>query len=569
MVMWIHPGILIITGSLLLPIIRKSRLKKAYFLFLPIITLLLLILTSLNLFGDMPFTAWNIHFLDYNLVLCQIDKLSMVFAYAFVIVTICANIYSFHIKRDFEYLPAMLYFGSTLGVVFAGDLFTLFVFWELMSITALFLIWSKKSREAQKAGFRYIIWHIFGGICLLGGIILHLQNTGSIDLARFPWGTGIDYLSSYLILLGFMVNAAVPPLHTWLTDAYPEATVTGAIYLSAFTTKSAVYVLIRGFQGVEVLMWIGAAMAVFGVIFALLQNNIRKLLSYHIVSQVGYMICGIGLGSSMAINGSIAHAFCHILYKALLFMTAGELIESTGKTSLSDFGGMYDRKKATFWIYMIGAFSISGFPLFNGFISKSMIIDASAYFNQPLVWIFLELASIGTFLSIALKMPRNIWFTKEKSGVSVVKSPINMYIGMGMLAALCIVIGVYPDMLYNLLPYPVDFNPYAMSHILSVSQLFLFAFIPFWFMRDRLKSENKIILDVDWLFKKIRRGFMTFCITYLGNFRDFVNDRVSDIVSSLDYFIEFKNGKRIPIDYYLLSIILLFLMFFIYYVIIL
>lgn len=570
MAMWMHPGVLIIIGSLLLPVIRDKRLKKSYFIFLPVLSLVLLILVSFNLFGDIPFTSWNIHFLDYDLVLCKVDRLSMIFAYAFTIVTICANIYSYHVKKDLEHIPAMLYFGSTLGMIFAGDLFTLFIFWELMSLTALFLIWSNKTQNAKRAGFRYILWHIFGGVCLLGGILLHLHNTGSIDIVKFPWGTGIEYLSSYLILVGFMVNAAVPPFHTWLTDAYPAATVTGAVYLSAFTTKSAVYVLIRGFQGVEILIWIGAAMAIFGVIFALLQKNIRKLLSYHIISQVGYMICGIGLGSSMAINGSIAHAFCNILYKSLLFMTAGELIASTGKTNLSDFGGIHKEKKATFWIYMIGAFSISGFPLFSGFVSKSMVIDASAYLNQPLVWILLELASIGTFLSIVLKVPLNIWFTTdERPDIKAVRSPVNMYIGMGILAALCIIIGVYPNLLYNLLPYPVDFDPYNASHILSSMQLFLFAFIPFWFMRNKLKSENKIILDIDWFFKKIGDGFMTFCRSYLGSFRDSVNDSVSNTIASLVYLINFKDAKRVSVDYYLLSVIVLFLIFFIYYVIML
>lgn len=566
MIAWIHPGVVIVIGSLLLPFIKKNRLKKVYFVVLPLLVFLLLILTSFGLFGDTSFASGKIHFLDYTLVLCKVDKLSMVFAYAFTIVTVCINIYSLHIKKDAEYFPAMLYFGSTLGVIFSGDLLSLYIFWELMSISALFLIWSNKTQKAKKAGLGFIIWHIFGGLCLLGGILLQVNNTNSIDFVKFPLGIGFDYLSSYLILTGFMVNAAVPPFHTWLTNSYHEATITGSVYLSAFTTKAAVYVLIRGFQGTEILMWVGGIMAIYGVLFALLQNNIRKLLSYHIVSQVGYMVCGIGIGSNMAINGSIAHAFCHILYKSLLFMAAGELIKSSKKTNLSDFGGMYDKKKVTFWIYMIGALSISGFPLFNGFISKSMIIEASVYLNLPFLWILLELASIGTFLSIVLKVPREILFKDEKT-IDIERSPINMYIGMVIIAALCVIIGVYPKLLYNILPYPVDFDPYTTNHILSTMQLFLFAFIPFWFMKERLKGEEKVILDIDWFFIKLGGGFMRFCREYLGNFRDYINYRISNIVLSLATFFSFKNVKRVSIDYYLLSIMVMFLIFFIYYIV--
>jgi len=517
---WIHPGLILIFGALLIPFIRNRKFKQAYFLILPVIALIDLLMMQHG-------SYWNVNFMEYELVLGRVDSLSMVFAYVFVIAAICMNIYALHHKRDWEHVSAMLYAGSGLGAVFAGDLFTLYIFWEVMAWASLFLIWFRGTKSAHSAGFRYIMWHLAGGVILLGGIVMYAQSTGSIEFTSFTqfWGTGLCY---YLILLGFIINAAVPPLHPWLSDAYPEATVTGAVYMTAFTTKSAVYVLARGFPGVEVLMWLGAIMAVYGVIFAMLQNDGRRLLAYHIVSQVGYMVCGVGMGlfgiaaGEMAINGATAHAFCHILYKALLFMGMGVVLEVTGKAKFTELGGLYKYMPITFWLYMIGALSISGFPFFNGFVSKTMTVEASAMLHEPIVWLLLEGAAIGTFFCIALKLPRNVWFGGEKpAAIEVKKPPANMLVGMGLTAALCIILGVYPQPLYNILPYAVEFVPYTAGHVIGISLLFIFAFIPFWIMREKFRGEPEIVLDTDWFVRKPGKRFIRFCENTLIKYAEF------------------------------------------------
>jgi multicomponent Na+:H+ antiporter subunit D len=373
----------------------RGRLKKAYLLLLPTLAFINLLLMSSDVILSEG-TTWFLPFLGYDLVLGRIDRVSMVFAYVFVIASFCMMFYALHIKEDGQHIAAYIYVGSTLGVVFAGDLLTLFFFWEWMTWSALPLIWYRKTKRSYEAGFRYILVHFFGGLCLLGGILLHFQTTGSIAFETFRWGWELSWnnVACYLILLAFLINAAVPPLHAWLSDAYPEATITGAVFLTAFTTKSAIYVLIRGFPGVELLTWLGAIMAVYGVVFAVLENDIRRLLAYHIISQVGYMICGVGMGVSgtaagqMAINGAVAHAFCHILYKALLFMGAGAVLAVTGRSRLTQLGGLYKYMPITFHLYMVGAYSISGFPLFNGFVSKTAspnyLVDARRRFNRNL-----------------------------------------------------------------------------------------------------------------------------------------------------------------------------------------
>ncbi|MBI5253807.1 MAG: Na(+)/H(+) antiporter subunit D, partial [Euryarchaeota archaeon] len=360
------PAVIFILGAFLIPFL-KGRAKQAYLLLIPVIA-----------FACLLYMQEGMHFiykfLDYNLIFARVDRLSMVFGYVFVIMGFAGILYALHVKNDGEHMASFFYIGSSLGAVFAGDLFTLFVFWEIMAFSSVFLIWYQKDNAALNAGFRYLMVHIFGGLCLLGGIVLHAVSTGSIEFSLIEYGS----LASHLILIGFILNAAVPPLSAWLSDSYPEATVTGAVFLTAYTTKTAVYVLARAFPGVEILVWLGAVMAVYGVIYAVLENDIRRLLAYHIISQVGYMVAGVGIGTTLAINGSSAHAFSHILYKALLFMGAGAVIHMTGRRKLTELGGVYKTMPITLVLYMVGGFSISAVPLFSGFVSKSMVVAASA-----------------------------------------------------------------------------------------------------------------------------------------------------------------------------------------------
>ncbi|RJS80836.1 Na(+)/H(+) antiporter subunit D [Methanophagales archaeon] len=527
---WLHPGLIFILGALLIPVL-KGKWKQIYLLLLPIAALIDLLYMSKGVF-------WRLPLLEYELVFGRVDQLSLVFGYVFVIAAFCMTLYALHVKEDGQHVSAFLYIGSTLGVVFAGDLFTLYLFWEVMAFSSLFLIWYRKTKASSEAGFRYIMVHIFGGICLLAGIILHLQNTGSIAFDSFNWGTGWGYLSSYFIFLGFLINAAVPPLHAWLSDAYPEATVTGAVFLTAFTTKSAIYVLIRGFPGVELLIWLGAITAIYGVIFAVLENDARRLLAYSIIGQGGYMIAGIGIGTAMAINGSIAHALCCALYMALLFMGAGAVLEMTGRSKLSELGGLYKYMPLTFWLYMIGAFSISGFPLFSGFVSKTMVVESAALMHQPLVWLLLEGAAIGTFLVAGLKLPYLTWFArKDKRPIAEAREPPkNMLAAMGITAFLCIFIGVYPQALYRILPYPVDYNPYAASHLIGMSQLLLSTFVGFWLLRGMLHGTPTITLDTDWFYRIWGKKFIWFCEKPLLNFADSVDDKVRRIADSFVWF---------------------------------
>ncbi len=492
----IPPAFIMLGGAILLPFLPK-RIRSAGFVFITFCTLVSVFLLSTD--PEAPVLTAKV--MKYTLVLCEADQLSKVFGIIFAFIAFAGGIYGFHIKETGQQCAALLYAGGALGVTFAGDFFTLFIYWEMMAVASTYLIWARRTGEAQKAGFRYLLYHVLGGGLLFMGILLHITKTGSILITQMKPDMGA---SAWLMLLGVVINAAVPPLHTWLSDAYPKATVTGAVFLSAFTTKTAVYVLARVFPGWEVLLIFGTIMTLYGVVFAVLANDIRGILAYHIISQVGYMVAGVGIGTEMAINGATAHAFSHILYKALLFMGAGTVLYTTGKSKLTKLGGLWKSQRVVCWLYLIAGFSISGFPLFNGFISKSMTVAAAGEAHHEWALLLMTLAAVGTFLSVGLKLPYFTWFSKEKPAeLKPAKPPINMYIGMAIVAFFCIFHGVVPSHLYQWLPFEVHWNPFTAHHLVETVQILVFTFIAFWLLRFKvLKPKPYIALDLDWFYRK-------------------------------------------------------------------
>ena len=489
---FIHPTFILFFGCLVLPLISK----KAQGLFLPLFPLCALWICWYSPLNH----GVQIEFLQYQLSIFEVDRLSRIFGIIFSLVAFIVGIFAGHLKDTRQHIASLIYAGSALGVVFAGDWISLFVFWELMAVSSTGLIWTRKSQTSD-VGLRYLLIHLLGGSVLLAGILWHVHDSENIMIHSLK----SDQFSSWLIITGIALNAAIPPLHAWLSDAYPRATITGAIFLSALTTKSAVYLLVRVAPGWEILIILGVIMAIYGVVFAVLANDIREILSYHIISQVGYMLVGIGIGTQLSINGTVAHAFSHILYKSLLFMGTGVVLKTTGKSHLTELGGLFKVMPLTFFLYMVGAFSISGFPLFNGFISKSMIVSAASEENFQVVFIFLILASVGTFLHTGLKLPYYTWFGSNR-GIQAFLPPLNMHIAMGLIAFFCILFGVVPSILYELLPYPVEYKPYTIPHLVKSIQLLSATFLGFWWYRSVLGGEATITLDTDWLYRKMFRG---------------------------------------------------------------
>ncbi len=437
--------------------------------------------------------------MSQSLEILRVDRLSILFGVIFSLVAAIAGVFAWHMSERRQQSAALLYAGGAVGVTFAGDYLTLYAFWELMAIASTVLIWARRAPASAAAGRRYVIFHLVGGSLLLGGILLLGQQTGSFAFDHLDPHAGGS--AAWWILLGVAVNAAIPPLGPWLPDSYPRATTTGAIFCSALTTKTAVYVLIRGFHGWEILVVAGVVMALYGVVYAVLANDIRELLAYHIISQVGYMVAGVGLGTQLAVNGAAAHAVCHILYKSVLFMGCGAVIHTTGKEKLTELGGFVTRQKLIFALYMIGAFSISGFPLFNGFISKSMVTAAAHEVHVDWAFLLLMLASVGTFLHTGLKLPYGIWFGDD-AGIHPRPAPWNMVAALAVGGFLCTLLGVQPHVLYAYLPFEVYWEPYTTAHVVEMVQLLLFTFFVFYLFIPKLHGQATLSIDTDVVYRK-------------------------------------------------------------------
>ena len=544
MMTWLHPGLILIVGAFLIPLF-KGKSRQAYLLIPPIVALIDVILMYTGYFGDIPFSTWQVPFLGYELVLGRVDKLSFLFGLIFTLASAYVVLYALQDKTSSEHMFQFIYVGAALGAVFAGDLITLYIFWEVMAIASMLIIWHGGTDSARGAGLRYVMWHIAGGVILLAGIIMYIGATGSIAFDAFKWGSEGLYWPCMLIFIGFILNAAVPPIHAWLPDAYPEATVAGTVFLTIFTTKTAVYVLARGFAGFEVLIWLGAIMTVYPIFFAVLANDLRRVLSYSLINQVGFMLCGIGIGTALSINGAVSHAFANIIFEGLLFMCVGSVLYRTGTCRCTDLGGLYKTMPLTTIFTFIGAASISAFPFFAGFVTKSMVISAAALGNMAFVWVLLQLASAGVFHHAGIKVPFFAFFAKD-SGLRAKDPPVNMLLGMGIAAILCILIGVYPNALYQLLPYPVAYVPYTAPHMLGQLQLLLFASLAFFLLiRSGLypPEQRKLVLDTDWFLRVGGAWILWFIHEPLMSFGAWIDGSLKKIVADFAIFGKEKEER--------------------------
>jgi len=485
------PGLILIVGGLLIPLL-KPVLRGPFTLLLPVAAFIYLLALPHGELGQMQL-------FDLPLMTLRVDRLSLLFGYIFLAAALLGAIYALQERDLVQQVAAPIYAGSAIGAVFAGDLVTLFIFWEILAVASVFLIWARRTEAAYGAGMRYLVLQIGSGVLLLAGLLLHYRQTGSLAFTTL----GLSSTGTTLIFLAFGIKCAFPLLHTWLPDAYPEATVSGTVYLSSFTTKVAVYALARGYAGTEILVPIGATMTAFPIFYAVIENDLRRVLAYSLNNQLGFMVCGIGLGTELALNGAVAHAFADILFKCLLFMSMGAVLFRVGTIKGSELGGLYKSMPWTTGFCIVGAASISAFPLFSGFVTKSMVIAAAMEKGHFWTWLVLLFASAGVFHHAGIKIPYFAFFAHD-SGKRCAEAPWNMLVAMAIAAVLCIGIGSFPWLLYRLLPYPVDFVPYSLDHVVGQTQLLFLSALAFTLLMrtgiypPELRSIN---LDFDWFYR--------------------------------------------------------------------
>ena len=487
------PGLLLIVGALAVPLLR-GPLRSGYLLALPLLGLAWLWALPEGL-------SVQVEFLGYGLEIVRLDRLARVFATVFYIAAFLSVLYALQVRDTVQQMAGLVYAGAAIAGTCAGDLISLFVCWEATALASVFLIWARRSERSLRAGMRYLLVQIGSGVLLLGGSILHYGETGSLAFERI----GLEGLAGWLIFLAFGIKAAFPLLHNWMQDAYPEATVTGTVFLSAFTTKLAIYALARGFPGTELLIPIGAAMAAFPIFYAVIENDLRRVLAYSLNNQLGFMVVGVGIGTELSLNGTAAHAFAHVIYKGLLFMSMGAVLLRTGTIKGSELGGLYRSMPWTATFCVIGAASISAFPLFSGFIAKSLVMTEAAAGHYSLTFAVLLFASAGVFHHAGIKIPYFAFFGHD-SGRRVDEAPLHMLLAMGLAAALCVGIGFWPEPLYAILPYAMTYQPYTVDHVVPQLQLLLFSALAFgMLMRTGIYPPElpSLNLDSDWLYRKL------------------------------------------------------------------
>jgi multicomponent Na+:H+ antiporter subunit D len=520
-----------------LALVTRGKLRS-------LIMLVIIVASGLHLWLLPESLAVKLHFLEYDLIPYRVDRLSLVFGYVFHIAAFISVLFSLHVRDTVQHVSGLLYAGSALGAVFAGDLLTVFVFWELLAVTSAFLVWARRSKRSFESGMRYLIIQVLSGVILLAGVLVHVRTTGSLSFEVI----GTSALSGWLILIAFGIKAAFPLMHTWLTDAYPEATSTGTVFLSAFTTKTAIYMLARGFPGTELLVYVGAAMACFPIFYAVIENDMRRVLSYSLINQLGFMVCGIGIGTALSINGTVSHAFVHIIYKSLLFMSMGSVLFMTGKIRATDLGGLYKTMPKTAVFCIIGAASISAFPLFSGFVAKSLIMAAALKEGYHWIWLLLLFASAGVFHHAGIKIPYFAFFAHD-SGIRTSEPPLNMVIAMSIAAFLCLAIGIYPVWLYTILPFDFAYNPYDISHVLTQTQLLFFSALAFVWLNlkgiypPEVRSVN---VDSEWFYRKFLNRIQHSVFSWIwrtdSQLRSSVLDRIRGLIVYLAQ-LHYPTGK--------------------------
>ena len=520
----LNPGIWLIVGALI-AVLLPQRLSRWFAVILPVFLIAFLFSLNLDNYG-------TISFFDYSLETFRLDALSRVFGLIFLIASALGNLYALGDDVDkLQRSAALAYAGGAIAAVFAGDMITLFIFFEVAAVASVFLIWARRTERAFAAGMRYLIFQIGAGVILLAGLLIHFSVTGSIDFDKL----GLDAPGGILILIAFGIKSAFPLVHNWLQDAYPEATISGTVILSGFTTKLAIYALARSYAGTEILIWIGAVMAIFPIFYAIIENDLRRVLTYSLNNQLGFMVVGIGIGTEMALNGTVSHAFVHILYKALLLMSMGAVLLRTGTCNGSELGGLVKTMPWTAAFCIVGAASASAFPLFSGFISKSMIITAAGEQGYWIIWLILLFASAGVLYHSGIRIPYFAFFSEDK-GHRVKEAPWPMLVAMGAAAFLCIIIGVFPASLYAMLPFSVDYVPYTAYHVINQLQLLMFAALAFTVLKliKIYPSDTRgINLDTDWVYRK---GLMTLIIysnRYLNTGYRVVCDGAVGIISEV------------------------------------
>ena len=447
---------------------------------------------------------WALPYVGQSLVLGRVDPLSLSFVVLFSIMTLICTLFAFHVREKAHHAASLFYMGAALGCILAGDYWTLYIFWQFMTVSSAFLIWLSRRPRSALAGFRYMLMLLLSSVLLLAGILLRHRVTGTFIFN--PADAHMMWHFDWLILAAFCINAAAVPVHAWLPDAYPEATVPGAVFLSVFTTKTAIYAVARCFVGLEALIILGLVMALYGAFYALTVDHIRRILAYLMISQAGFMLAGIGMDTKMGLQGALTLVYAHTFYNTLLFMSTGSLMYMVKEEHLSRLGGLASRAPRILIFTLVGALSMSAMPLLNGFVAIPLILQAACQ-ESVVAAVAFGLAMAGTFMAVGLRLPYfAFWSKTPQKKEKVDPLPLTMTAAMVLAALCCILQGLFPQLFYGRLPFPVVEEPFALWKITGAFLFLGLVFVLFIPARRGLTPGTRSLPDFDLLYRVLGRG---------------------------------------------------------------
>jgi multicomponent Na+:H+ antiporter subunit D len=387
-------------------------------------------------------------------------------------------LFSFTSNRRHEKSAAFLYIASGFVCLNASTFGQFFFGLEALTFSALPIIISSSSAKTSSAALHYCLMHLAAGGFFLAGIILRYCNGESLALTT-SLSLSDNSLSSWLIFLGLGVNCAWPLLHSWLLAAYQQTSPSGILLLSAVTTKVALFGIWQMFPGEPLLIPIGLSMAVFPLIYMMVENDLRRIFCYSIINQLGYMVVAIGIGSHLALNGALGFLIADVLYKALLLMGLGVFTHQLGIHSVSELKGLARLSPVGTLALCIGAWCLCAMPYGSGFVTKSLIVSAAAREGYFYTWLVLLGASASSALYLGVRIVLPVfWLAAKVNSVPVKELPTSMTIAVLLTSSGSIVIGFLPqEALYAWLPFSATYEPYSLGHVTSQVQIIFFAIL--------------------------------------------------------------------------------------------
>jgi len=494
-----------------------------------LVTPVIAALVSVMLLAPGVAADWQI--MNYTLAAVRVDQMTLVFVGLFHLAGFLAAIYALELNDRIQ-APAMLaYVGSGIGAVLAGDLVMLWLFWEMLALTSVVLVWARQTPEATAAGIRYLVFNVLSGVTLLAGIA-HLGVSGH-DLALGP--LALDSPGGWLVLAAFGIKCGFPLLHNWIPDGYARASAAGSVILVAITTKVGVYSLARTFAGEELLMIVGTVMALWPLVYVLVEDDLRRVLAYSLMVQIGLMVAGIGAGNEIALDGVSMHVVMDVLFKMLLFMALGAVLVQAGTVRASQLGGLGRRMPWTMGFVIIGVLANSATPGTGAFLSKKLLLGGIEHAGVGPIWYALltSLSALGV-LYAGVRVLYEAFLRAPRTSFDGGDASFPMRLAMGIITALLLVAGLFPWLTDALRPMASDYQPIKLAKILDQFQLLLFALLAYVVL-NKLglglpASNRRTLLDTEWFYRKLIPALARHGAALLGR----MSKRIGNVIRIAD-----------------------------------